>query len=116
MGHSAHDPATKGRPAWNAGRKLGAKRALKPQQVWAIRFWLDDEMEARFRAGGADGFNIMPATLPGGLDDFIELVLPELRRRGLFRQDYEGRTLRGHLGSRPPPGFAPGTPTGGLHR
>ncbi len=35
--------ATKGRPAWNAGRKLGAKRALKPQQVWAIRFWLDRE-------------------------------------------------------------------------
>ncbi len=38
-----------------------------------------DEMEARFRGGGADGFNIMPPTLPGGLDDFIELVLPELR-------------------------------------
>ncbi len=67
-----------------------------------------DEMEARFRAGGADGFNIMPATLPGGLDDFIELVLPELRRRGLFRQDYEGRTLRAHLGSRPAPGFGRG--------
>ena len=43
MGHSAHDPATKGWPAWNAGRKLGAKRALKPQQVWAVRFWLDCE-------------------------------------------------------------------------
>ncbi len=55
--------------------------------------------------GRADGFNIMPPTLPGGLDDFIELVLPELRRRGLFREDYEGRTLREHLGSRPPPGF-----------
>jgi FMN-dependent oxidoreductase (nitrilotriacetate monooxygenase family) len=61
-----------------------------------------DEMEERFRAKGADGFNIMPATLPGGLDDFIELVLPELRRRGLFRSEYEGRTLRDHLGSRPP--------------
>jgi FMN-dependent oxidoreductase (nitrilotriacetate monooxygenase family) len=61
-----------------------------------------DEMEERFRAGGADGFNIMPATLPGGLDDFIALVLPELRRRGLFRSAYEGRTLREHLGSRPP--------------
>ena len=44
----------------------------------------------------------MPATLPGGLDDVIELVLPEGRRRGLFRQDYEGRTLRAHLGSRSP--------------
>ncbi|MGY2047861.1 LLM class flavin-dependent oxidoreductase [Methylobacterium sp. JK268] len=61
-----------------------------------------DEMEARFRAGGADGFNIMPPTLPGGLDDFVDLVLPELRRRGLFRTAYEARTLRGHLGSRPP--------------
>ncbi|MCJ2137086.1 tyrosine-type recombinase/integrase [Methylobacterium sp. J-026] len=50
MGHSAHDPATKGRPAWNAGRKLGAKRALKPQQVWAIRFWLDRERRLRDRA------------------------------------------------------------------
>ncbi len=64
-------------------------------------------MEARFRAGGADGFNIMPPTLPGGLDDFIELVLPELRRRGLFRTEYEGRTLRSHLGSRPPSGYGP---------
>jgi site-specific recombinase XerC len=50
MGHSAHDPATKGRPAWNAGRRLGAKRALKPQQVWAIRFWLDCERRMRDRA------------------------------------------------------------------
>lgn len=50
MGHSAHDPATKGRPASNAGRKLGAKRALKPQQVWAIRFWLDRERCTRDRA------------------------------------------------------------------
>lgn len=66
-----------------------------------------DEMEARFRAGGADGFNIMPPTLPGGLDDFIELVLPELRRRGLFRTEYEGTTLRSHLGSRPPAGHGP---------
>ncbi|MBK3397004.1 MULTISPECIES: LLM class flavin-dependent oxidoreductase [Methylobacterium] len=66
-----------------------------------------DEMEARFRAGGADGFNIMPPTLPGGLDDFIELVLPELRRRGLFRTEYEGTTLRSHLGSRPPGGHGP---------
>jgi len=61
-----------------------------------------DEMEERFRAGGADGFNIMPATLPGGLEDFIAFVLPELRRRGLVREDYEGATLRQNLGSRPP--------------
>jgi hypothetical protein len=41
MGHSARDPGADQRPAWNAGQKLGAKRALKPKQVWAIRFWLD---------------------------------------------------------------------------
>ncbi len=50
MGHSEHDPAFKGRQPWNAGRKLGAKRALKPQQVWAVRFWLDREKRVRDRA------------------------------------------------------------------
>jgi hypothetical protein len=40
----------------------------------------------------------MPPHLPGGLDDFVELVVPELRRRGLFRTEYEGRTLRENLG------------------
>ena len=50
MGHSEHDPAIKNRRPWNAGRKLGAKRALKPQQVWAIRFWLDHERRVRDRA------------------------------------------------------------------
>lgn len=72
-------------------------------QVVGTAQQIADEMEERFRSGGADGFNIMPATLPGGLDDFIAMVLPELRRRGLFREDYEAATLRGHLGSRPPP-------------
>jgi alkanesulfonate monooxygenase len=55
-------------------------------------------MEEWFRRDGCDGFNLMPPFLPGGLDDFVELVLPELRRRGLFRTEYEGRTLREHLG------------------
>ena len=50
MGHSEYDPGFKERRAWNAGRKLGAKRALKPQQVWAIRFWLDREGRVRHRA------------------------------------------------------------------
>lgn len=57
-----------------------------------------DALQERFEADGADGFNIMPPTLPGGLDDFAALVIPELQRRGLFRTDYEGRTLRDHLG------------------
>jgi integrase len=50
MGHSEHDPAAKERRQWNAGRMVGAKRALKPQQVWAIRFWLDRERRLRDRA------------------------------------------------------------------
>jgi len=50
MGHSEYDPIAKERRPWNAGRKLGAKRALKAQQVWAIRFWLDREGRLRDRA------------------------------------------------------------------
>ena len=50
MGHSEYDPAIKERSPWNAGRMVGAKRALKPQQVWAIRFWLDRERRLRDRA------------------------------------------------------------------
>jgi len=57
-----------------------------------------DQMETWFREDGCDGFNLMPPFLPGGLDDFIEMVLPELRRRGLFRTEYEGRTYRENLG------------------
>jgi site-specific recombinase XerC len=50
MGHSESDPVAKERRPWNAGRKLGAKRALKAQQVWAIRFWLERERRLRDRA------------------------------------------------------------------
>lgn len=57
-----------------------------------------DQMEEWFRADAADGFNIMPQSLPGSLSDFVELVIPELRRRGLFRSEYEGKTLRENLG------------------
>jgi FMN-dependent oxidoreductase (nitrilotriacetate monooxygenase family) len=57
-----------------------------------------DEMEHWFKEGGADGFNVMPAYLPGSLRDFVELVIPELQRRGLFRTEYEATTLRGNLG------------------
>ncbi len=60
-----------------------------------------DLMQEWFEAGGCDGFNITPATLPGGGEDFVEMVVPELRRRGLFRTEYEGRTLRENLGLRP---------------
>lgn len=57
-----------------------------------------DDFEKWYRDGAADGFNLMPPTFPDGLQDFIDLVVPELQRRGLFRTTYEGRTLRENLG------------------
>ncbi|WP_135458215.1 LLM class flavin-dependent oxidoreductase [Mycobacterium sp. DL99] len=57
-----------------------------------------DNLELWFTAGAADGFNIMPPYLPGGLEDFVEQVVPILQRRGLFRTDYTATTLRGHYG------------------
>jgi FMN-dependent oxidoreductase (nitrilotriacetate monooxygenase family) len=66
-----------------------------------------DMMEQWYVEEAADGFNIMPPYLPGALDDFVELVIPELQRRGLFRTEYTGRTLRDHLGlPRPPSRYA----------
>jgi alkanesulfonate monooxygenase len=62
-----------------------------------------DEMEAWFVGGAADGFNILPALLPDGLVEVVDQLVPELRRRGLFRTDYEGATLREHLGLTRPP-------------
>ncbi|AZO49515.1 MAG: LLM class flavin-dependent oxidoreductase [Mesorhizobium sp.] len=61
-----------------------------------------DELQARFEGGAADGFNVMPSWFPGELDAFCALVVPELQRRGLFRTEYEGRTLREHLGLKGP--------------
>jgi FMN-dependent oxidoreductase (nitrilotriacetate monooxygenase family) len=57
-----------------------------------------DSLQEWFEQGGADGFNVMPAMMPGGLRDFVDLVVPELQRRGVFRKAYEGVTLRDHLG------------------
>ncbi len=61
-----------------------------------------DEMEEWLFSEGSDGFNIMFPYLPGGLDDFVDMVVPELQRRGLFRREYEGSTLRENLGLRRP--------------
>jgi FMN-dependent oxidoreductase (nitrilotriacetate monooxygenase family) len=57
-----------------------------------------DQMQVWFEQEAADGFNFMAPSLPGGLDDFLALVVPELQRRGLFRTAYQGSTLREHLG------------------
>src|SRR5271167_3437073 len=57
-----------------------------------------DQMEEWLYGNACDGFNIMFPWVPGGLDDFVDLVVPELQRRGLFRREYEGKTLRENLG------------------
>ncbi len=57
-----------------------------------------DQMQEWLESRGADGFNVMFPYLPGGLDDFVDQVVPELQRRGIFRREYEGRTLRENLG------------------
>jgi FMN-dependent oxidoreductase (nitrilotriacetate monooxygenase family) len=57
-----------------------------------------DEMEEWLYGDACDGFNIMFPYVPGGLDDFVDRVVPELQRRGLFRREYQGRTLRENLG------------------
>ena len=68
---------------------------------------LADRMEQWYVEEAADGFNIMPPYLPGSLNEFVELVIPELQRRNLFRTEYTGRTLRDHLGlPRPPSRYA----------
>jgi alkanesulfonate monooxygenase len=57
-----------------------------------------DEMQEWLETDGSDGFTVMFPYLPGGLDDFVDRVVPELQRRGIFRRDYEGKTLRENLG------------------
>ncbi|WP_198376139.1 LLM class flavin-dependent oxidoreductase [Neoroseomonas rubea] len=57
-----------------------------------------DAMEEWFHGGAADGFNLLPTWLPGGLEEVVEMVIPELQRRSLYRTSYEGTTLRENLG------------------
>ncbi|MGP8436364.1 LLM class flavin-dependent oxidoreductase [Paraburkholderia fungorum] len=82
-------------------RQLYKLRASGGRQLIGTATDIVDDMEMWFREGAADGFNLCPAILPGGLDDFVELILPELRKRGLFRTEYESGTLRGNLGLAP---------------
>jgi FMN-dependent oxidoreductase (nitrilotriacetate monooxygenase family) len=57
-----------------------------------------DDMEQWLTEEGSDGFNIMFPFVPEGLNDFVDKVVPELQQRGIFRQEYEGKTLRENLG------------------
>ncbi|POR71038.1 LLM class flavin-dependent oxidoreductase [Pseudomonas syringae] len=61
-----------------------------------------DELQRWFEQGAADGFNVLVPHLPGGLEDVAQLLVPELQRRGLFRTEYDGMTLRENLGLQRP--------------
>jgi len=95
MGISQYDPAARGRSAWNAGRQVGAKRALKVRQIWAIRFFLDREGRMRDRAlfdlasdsklRGCDLVKLKIGTLVAGHD---------IRARAMVIQQKTGRPVQ----------------------
>ncbi|MBG6148483.1 site-specific recombinase XerC [Labrenzia sp. EL_208] len=95
MGIAQYDPAALGRPAWNAGRKVGAKKPLKQRQIWAIRFFLDREGRMRDQAlfdlaidsklRGCDPVNIKIGTLVTG---------QEVRTRAMVVQQKTGRPVQ----------------------
>jgi N-acetyl-S-(2-succino)cysteine monooxygenase len=97
------------------GLTLGqiAQRMLLGRGHWTVvgtAAEVADEMQRWFEAGACDGFNVLAPYHPGGLEAFVELVVPELQARGLFRRAYAGRTLRQHLGlERPANRFAGGS-------
>ncbi|SJM35472.1 Integrase (fragment) [Mesorhizobium delmotii] len=100
MGRSQYGPAVQERRAWNAGKKVGAKRALKPRQIWAIRFFLDRERRLRDRAlfdlaidsklRGCDLVKIKIGDLVAG---------PEIRTRAIVVQQKTGRPVQFELTS-----------------
>ncbi|MBR7193058.1 LLM class flavin-dependent oxidoreductase [Gordonia sp. SCSIO 19800] len=77
--------------------KLYAQGVLLPQFVGTAAD-VADQIEESFTGGEADGFIVSSAQTPGTFNDFVDYVVPELQRRGLFRTGYEGTTLREHLG------------------
>jgi FMN-dependent oxidoreductase (nitrilotriacetate monooxygenase family) len=83
-----------------------ALRAAASKSHWVLKGspkHVADQLELWFTSEACDGFNLLPPVVPGDLTDFVDLVIPELRRRGLFRSEYEGRTLRENLGLARPP-------------
>ncbi|CAM3162718.1 hypothetical protein WIMU106979_16260 [Williamsia muralis] len=77
--------------------KLYAQGVLLPQFVGTASD-VADQIEAGFTGGEADGYIVSTAQTPGTFNDFVDYVVPELQRRGLFRTEYQGSTLRENLG------------------
>lgn len=80
---------------WYASSLAFAKFIGSPQTV-------AEQIQQWFELEAADGFVVMPPYMPGGAERFLDQVVPELQRRGIFRTDYQGSTLREHLGLRTP--------------
>jgi hypothetical protein len=105
MGHSEYDPIAKEQRPWNVGRKLGAKRALKAQQVWAIRFWLDRERRLRDRAmfdlaidsklRGCDIVKIKIGDLVNDRQVRSRAIVVQQKGHGWLRQPIDGSGLDG---------------------
>ncbi len=91
MAVAARDGRTVRQLAQRLGGYAGPAFVGTPQTI-------ADTMEEWLMTDACDGFNVMFPYLPGGLDDFVDRVIPELQRRGLFRTEYEGTTLRENLG------------------
>ncbi|MEA3025038.1 MAG: hypothetical protein QOF91_323 [Alphaproteobacteria bacterium] len=78
-----------------------AMRSAVAKDHWALTgtpMQIADQLEQWFVQKAADGFNLLPPQVPGAINDFVDLVVPELQRRGLFRTEYEGSMLRQNLG------------------
>ena len=76
--------------------RLSGLAGLIPQLLGAPEE-IADELETIWRETGCHGFNVTPAVVPGGYEDFVDRVVPVLQDRGIFRRDYEATTLRGNL-------------------
>lgn len=79
-------------------RELSLRYGGGHQEVVGTPEQIADAMQERFDAGGADGFTLMIDMLPSGLHDVVDMLVPELQRRGLFHCEYEHDTLRASLG------------------
>lgn len=84
-------------------RELSLRYGGGHQEVIGTPEQVADVLQKQFEAGGADGFTLMIDMLPSGLHDAVDLLVPELQRRGLFHEDYEGATLHESLGLGPVP-------------
>jgi alkanesulfonate monooxygenase len=101
----------------DVGTRSGQMLALAKREKWTLRqlyqhfaatrghmvlvgtpTMVVDAMQEWFESGACDGFNVLPSIFPDELDSFVDLVVPELQRRGLYRTRYEGNTLRDRLG------------------